>query len=85
MILRSSPLSPFGRKVKIAAAVLGLKDRITVEMTDTLDPQENESIQITRNDGRVFIFEFISDAGAALENEPDANTEVRAVVADLAR
>ena len=54
-----------------------------VSFDDTLDPQENESIQITRNDGRVFIFEFISDAGAALENEPDANTEVRAVVADL--
>lgn len=35
--LRSSPASPFGRKVKIAADVLGLTDRITVEMADTND------------------------------------------------
>lgn len=42
-ILRSSPPSPFGRKVKIAAAVLGLSDRITVELTDTTDP--NDSIR----------------------------------------
>ena len=37
MILRSSPPSPFGRKVKIAAGVLGLSDRITVEVADTND------------------------------------------------
>lgn len=43
MILRSSPASPFGRKIKIAAAILGLKDRIRIEMTDTLDP--NDSIR----------------------------------------
>jgi glutathione S-transferase len=40
-VLRSSPPSPFGRKVKIAAAVLGLKDRISVEMTDTTDPADS--------------------------------------------
>jgi glutathione S-transferase len=38
MILRSSPPSPFGRKVKIAAALLGLSDRIKIEPTDTNDP-----------------------------------------------
>ena len=38
MILRSSPASPFGRKVKLAAAVLGLTDQIKIEMTDTSDP-----------------------------------------------
>lgn len=37
MILRSSPPSPFGRKVKIAAALLGLDKEITVEKTDTTD------------------------------------------------
>lgn len=42
-VLRSSPASPFGRKVKIAAAVLGLSGEITVEMTDTTDP--NDSIR----------------------------------------
>ncbi len=40
MILRSSPPSPFGRKVKIAAAVLNLADRITVLDTDTMKPDE---------------------------------------------
>ncbi|MFO1169672.1 MAG: glutathione S-transferase family protein [Hyphomicrobiaceae bacterium] len=38
MILRSSPPSPFGRKVKLAAAVLGLTDQIKIEVTDTSDP-----------------------------------------------
>ncbi|MGE0231140.1 MAG: glutathione S-transferase family protein [Flavobacteriaceae bacterium] len=41
MILRSSPLSPFGRKVKIAMHQLGLADRIRVEMTDTTDPEDS--------------------------------------------
>lgn len=36
--LRSAPPSPFGRKVKIGAALCGLSDRITVETTDTNDP-----------------------------------------------
>ena len=30
LVLRSSPASPFGRKVKIAAALLGLQSRIEV-------------------------------------------------------
>jgi glutathione S-transferase len=37
MILRSSPASPFGRKVKIALAVLGLKDKVEVVVADTND------------------------------------------------
>jgi glutathione S-transferase len=37
MLLRTSPTSPFGRKVKIAAAVLGLSDRIEVVGADTSD------------------------------------------------
>jgi glutathione S-transferase len=36
--LRSSPPSPFGRKVKIAAALCGLSDRLRIEATDTTDP-----------------------------------------------
>lgn len=43
MILRSSPPSPFGRKVKIAAAILGLSDKIEIVVTDTIDP--NDSIR----------------------------------------
>ncbi|WP_068086277.1 glutathione S-transferase family protein [Polycladidibacter stylochi] len=34
LVLRSAPPSPFGRKVVIAAAVLGFKDKITVEQAD---------------------------------------------------
>lgn len=40
LILRSSPPSPFGRKVKIAAAILGLSDQIKIETTDTNDPSD---------------------------------------------
>lgn len=35
MILLSAPASPFGRKVKIAAALLGLSEKIKIEVTDT--------------------------------------------------
>jgi glutathione S-transferase len=37
MILRSSPPSPFGRKVKIAASVVGLSGQIEVVKADTGD------------------------------------------------
>lgn len=40
MILRTSPPSPFGRKVNIAAAVLGLSDQIKIERADTIDPAD---------------------------------------------
>jgi glutathione S-transferase len=43
MILRSTPASPFGRKVRIAASVLGLDTDITIEAADTNDP--NDSIR----------------------------------------
>jgi glutathione S-transferase len=40
LTLRSSPASPFGRKVKISAALLGLMDRIRISEADTLDPND---------------------------------------------
>jgi glutathione S-transferase len=40
LVLRSSPASPFGRKVKIAALELGLMDRIEIAAADTNDPAE---------------------------------------------
>ncbi len=40
MILRSSPPSPFGRKVKIAAAMLELSGEIEIVKTDTSDPHD---------------------------------------------
>ena len=39
--LKSSPASPFGRKVKIAAALCGLSDRINIEPTDTTSPDDS--------------------------------------------
>ncbi len=40
MILRSAPPSPFGRKVKIAAAMLDLSGEISAVATDTVDPDD---------------------------------------------
>jgi glutathione S-transferase len=45
MILRSNAASPFGRKVKIAAAVLGLAGEIKVDKADTNDDSEPIRIQ----------------------------------------
>ena len=38
MILLSSPSSPFVRKIRIAASLLGLTDKITMKPTSTQDP-----------------------------------------------
>ncbi|MDC0101203.1 glutathione S-transferase family protein [Alphaproteobacteria bacterium] len=40
MQLRSSPSSPFGRKVKMATYILGFDDQVTPVLTDTLDPND---------------------------------------------
>ncbi|MBX2832719.1 MAG: glutathione S-transferase family protein [Rhodospirillales bacterium] len=40
MILRTSGPSPFGRKVKIAAKLLGIYDQLTVELADTNNPSD---------------------------------------------
>ncbi len=41
LVLRSSSASPFGRKVKIAASLLGLSERIQIVDADTLNPEDN--------------------------------------------
>jgi glutathione S-transferase len=41
MILRTSPSSPFGRKVNLAAGILGLAAEIKVEAADTNDPNDS--------------------------------------------
>lgn len=38
--LRSSPLSPFGRKVKVTALFTGHADKIEILMADTMDPND---------------------------------------------
>jgi glutathione S-transferase len=40
MILRSSPPSPFGRKVRIAASLLGLANELDIERAETSDPAD---------------------------------------------
>jgi len=45
MILRSSPASPFGRKARIAASLLGLADKIDVRETDLNDPADSIRVQ----------------------------------------
>jgi glutathione S-transferase len=43
--LRSSLTSPFGRKVRIAAGVLGLADSVSLVHADTMDPNDTLRIQ----------------------------------------
>lgn len=40
LTLRSSPTSPFGRKIKVAALVTGHADKITVVNSDTMNPDD---------------------------------------------
>ena len=41
MILRSSPPSPFGRKVKLALGILGLEHDVTIEKADPTDGSDS--------------------------------------------
>jgi glutathione S-transferase len=45
MILRNSPVSPFGRKVRIAASLLGLADKIESREVDLNDPADSLRMQ----------------------------------------
>lgn len=87
-ILRSSPPSPFGRKVKIAAHELGLFDRLTIEMADTTDPSDSLRAQnplgkipalvlddgVTLFDSRVILewLDLEAGGGRILPSERDA-------------
>src|SRR6266550_2988364 len=88
MILRSSPPSPFGRKVKIAAALLGLDKEITIEKADTTDASDTIRKQnplgkipaLILEDGTVLydspvILEYLdhrAGGGKIIPNEPGA-------------
>ena len=41
LTLRTSPASPFGRKVRIPAALLGLEARVAIVLADTGDPADS--------------------------------------------
>jgi glutathione S-transferase len=62
MILRSSLASPFVRKVRIAAAILGLEGDIKIEAADTVDP--SDSVRRQNPLGKIPV--LILDDGAAL-------------------
>ena len=62
MILRFSPSSPFVRKVRIAAALLGLDREITLERADTTDP--NDSLRKTNPLGKIPV--LIVEDGSAI-------------------
>ena len=62
LTLRSSMPSPFVRKVKIAAALLGLADRIKLEPADTTNP--SDSMRMQNPLGKIPI--LLTEDGAAL-------------------
>ena len=88
MILRSTPSSPFARKVLIAISVLGLTDKIEVRETDLNDPDDSIRTQnplgkvpaLMLDDGTVYydsrvILEFLdhlAGGGRVIPREPTA-------------
>ena len=66
MILRSSPPSPFGRKVKIAMSILGLDKEITIEKADPTDA--NDSIRRQNPLGKIPA--LIIEDGTVLYDSP---------------
>jgi glutathione S-transferase len=65
MILRFSPSSPFVRKVRIAAALVGLDSEITLERADTTDP--NDSLRRTNPLGKIPVL-IIEDGSAIFDS-----------------
>ena len=88
MILRSSPASPFVRKVRIAASVLGLADKIEVRETDLNDPADSIRAQnplgkipaLMLDDGTVYydsrvileVLDHLAGGGRIIPREPTA-------------
>jgi glutathione S-transferase len=62
LTLRTSPASPFGRKVRIAAALLGLDGRIAIVAADAGDPADS----LRRQNPLGKIPTLISEAGDAI-------------------
>ncbi|HEX5210298.1 MAG TPA: glutathione S-transferase N-terminal domain-containing protein [Pseudolabrys sp.] len=88
MILRSSPASPFVRKVRIAADLLGLADKIEVQETDLNDPADAIRVQnplgkipaLVLDDGTVYydsrvildVLDHLAGGGRIVPREPAA-------------
>jgi glutathione S-transferase len=88
MILRSSPASPFGRKVRIAASALGLADKIDVRETDLNNPADSIRVQnpvgkipaLVLDDGTTYydsrvILDYLAGGGRIISREPKARFE----------
>lgn len=88
LVLRFSPPSPYVRKVRIAASLLGLSDRIKLEAADTADPSDSIRVQnplgkiplliledgTTLFDSRVIVeyLDHLAGGGRIIPNEPQA-------------
>ena len=88
MILRSTPASPFARKVLIAMGVLGLADKIEVLETDLNDPGDSIRVQnpigkipaLVLDDGTVYydsrvileVLDHLAGGGRIIPREPMA-------------
>jgi glutathione S-transferase len=66
MILRSSPPSPFGRKVKLALGILGLENDVTIEKADPTDA--NDTIRKQNPIGKIPA--LIIENGTVLYDSP---------------
>ena len=66
MILRSSPPSPFGRKIKLAIGILGLENEVTIEKADPTDA--NDSIRKQNPIGKIPA--LIIEDGTVLYDSP---------------
>ena len=62
MILRSSPASPFGRKVRIASAILGIESTIRVQPADPTDT--SDTLRRQNPIGKIPV--LVTEDGAAL-------------------
>ena len=88
MILRSSPSSPFVRKVRIAVSLLGLDGRVEVREADLNDPEDSIRAQnplgkipaLILDDGTVYydsrvileVLDHVAGGGRIIPREPTA-------------
>ncbi len=88
LVLRAAATSPFVRKVRIAAALLGLEDRIEISNADTNNPDDSLKSQNplgkiptlilesgeTIFDSAVIVeyFDWLAGGGKVIPTEPEA-------------
>jgi glutathione S-transferase len=91
MILRSAPPSPFGRKIRIAAGLLGLDREIEIQSVDLTDPSDSVRQQnplgkipvLIAEDGKVYydsrvVLEYLdlrAGGGIIVPRDPQARLD----------